>query len=62
MKTTHRIYFKNSADMNELKDKSINLVVTSPPYPMVEIWDRLFSELNPKIEETLIDEEDGFDI
>ncbi|BAM71006.1 DNA modification methylase (plasmid) [Methanothermobacter sp. CaT2] len=59
MKTTHRIYFKNSADMNELKDKSINLVVTSPPYPMVEIWDRLFSELNPKIEETLIDEEDG---
>lgn len=55
MKTTHRIYFKNSADMNELKDKSINLVVTSPPYPMVEIWDRLFSELNPKIEETLIE-------
>lgn len=27
----------------------IDLVVTSPPYPMIEIWDRVFSELNPEI-------------
>lgn len=25
--------------MEELADESINIVVTSPPYPMVEMWD-----------------------
>jgi DNA modification methylase len=30
--TVHRIYFKDSQNMMELKDKSVQLVVTSPPY------------------------------
>ena len=25
--------------MQELEDNSIELVVTSPPYPMIEMWD-----------------------
>lgn len=28
--------------MNEVKDESVALVVTSPPYPMVSIWDDFF--------------------
>lgn len=30
--TEHRIYFKDSQNMKEVNDKSIHLVVTSPPY------------------------------
>lgn len=49
MKTVHRVYFKNSTRMDELDDDSINLVVTSPPYPMIEMWDDSFIRANPKI-------------
>jgi hypothetical protein len=27
--------------MDEIEDKSVHLTVTSPPYPMIEIWDDL---------------------
>ena len=30
--------------MNELEDQSVDLVVTSPPYPMVAMWDEIFSQ------------------
>ncbi len=43
MKTTHQFYFKNSKDMSEVSSKSVDLVVTSPPYPMIEMWDEVFS-------------------
>lgn len=33
------IYYKSACNMEELADESINIVVTSPPYPMVEMWD-----------------------
>ena len=35
--------------MRELKDKSIDLVVTSPPYPMVSMWDECFISQNEDI-------------
>jgi len=35
--------------MEEVPDSSINLVVTSPPYPMIEMWDTIFSQFQPKI-------------
>lgn len=28
--------------MEELRDKSIHLIITSPPYPMIKKWDSLF--------------------
>ncbi|EQD77970.1 DNA methylase N-4/N-6 domain protein, partial [mine drainage metagenome] len=36
-----------------MEDESIDLIVTSPPYPMIEMWDHLFSELNAEIREAL---------
>src|SRR5215467_13648827 len=30
--------------MRELQNETVHLVVTSPPYPMVAIWDQFFSE------------------
>ena len=43
------IYYKSSCNMGELADESINIVVTSPPYPMVEMWDDIFASQNKAI-------------
>ena len=37
--------------MPELEDGSVQLMVTSPPYPMIAMWDELFSKADPKIAE-----------
>ena len=34
-------------------DESVDLVVTSPPYPMFEMWDEVFCGMNPSIEQAL---------
>ncbi|MFX0007367.1 MAG: DNA-methyltransferase [Promethearchaeota archaeon] len=39
--------------MSELESNSIDLIITSPPYPMIEMWDPLFSSLNNEIKHTL---------
>ncbi len=33
--------------MAAVSDQSIDLVVTSPPYPMIEMWDEQFASINP---------------
>lgn len=39
--------------MEEVERDSVDLVVTSPPYPMIEMWDDAFGMLNPEIAEVL---------
>lgn len=41
--------------MNGIKDESIDLVVTSPPYPMIKMWDGLFSFMSADIRNALKD-------
>lgn len=53
MQTTHQIYFKNANSMSTLPASSIELVVTSPPYPMIEMWDDLFAGQHPSIGDAL---------
>ena len=53
MKTTHKHYICNAAKMAEVADRSVNLVVTSPPYPMIDMWDEIFSHQDRKIEKAL---------
>ncbi len=48
MKTKHRIVFQNAKKMKAVRPDSIDLVVTSPPYPMIQMWDELFTKNNPK--------------
>lgn len=45
METTHYIYFKDSRNMGDIPDESVDLVITSPPYPLIEMWDELFNNL-----------------
>ena len=53
MKTTHRVYFENSERMPALPAGSVDLIVTSPPYPMIEMWDGLFTRLSPAARDAL---------
>jgi DNA modification methylase len=53
MITTHKIIFNNSNNMKYLADESIDLIVTSPPYPMIEMWDQIFASQNEKIDSAL---------
>lgn len=52
--TTHTTHFQ-SADtgLQNVKTDSVNLVVTSPPYPMVEMWDEIFSKCDPEIKNAI---------
>ncbi|RBI61625.1 site-specific DNA-methyltransferase [halophilic archaeon] len=58
METEHEIHVGDAAEMTALPDDSVDLVVTSPPYPMIEMWDDLFASLDPDIAERL-DRGDG---
>lgn len=51
MGTTHKILIADSRNMLEVEDESVHLIVTSPPYPMIEMWDELFKSLDERIEE-----------
>ena len=47
--TRHHIYYKAAQQMEELKNESVDLVVTSPPYPMIEMWDDIMKAQNEEI-------------
>ena len=51
MHTEHRVILGSSQKMPELADGSMQLMVTSPPYPMIQMWDDLFAKADPKIAE-----------
>ena len=51
MLSHHKIIIGNSQQMPELADGSIQLMVTSPPYPMIKMWDSLYIKADPKIAE-----------
>lgn len=39
--------------MKEIESNTIDLVITSPPYPMIEMWDDILSSQNTRIKESL---------
>lgn len=49
----HRIYYKNAKQMSEVKNNSVDLIITSPPYPMISMWDDIFSFENKTIKKAL---------
>lgn len=58
MRTKHQIILDDARSMAYLKDESVDLMITSPPYPMIQMWDEMFSQQNPEIIE-VIKNEDG---
>jgi DNA modification methylase len=53
METHHRVKIADARDLSWIESDSVDLVVTSPPYPMIEMWDELFIGLQPKIAKIL---------
>jgi len=51
--TAHRVHFADARDLARLPSESVELVVTSPPYPMIEMWDDCFAEQDPEIRRAL---------
>ena len=57
MATEHTTHFVDAAKMDQLENGSVNLVVTSPPYPMIQMWDEIFAKSNPEITKLLADDD-----
>lgn len=53
VRTRHRIALGDARHLDNVAPGSVDLVVTSPPYPMIEMWDRCFAKLDPAIAEAL---------
>lgn len=51
--TTHKLIIGDSASIPDIPDSSVQLIVTSPPYPMVEMWDEQFTAKDGTIGELL---------
>jgi len=52
METTHAVVTGDAREM-ALPSNSVDLVVTSPPYPMIEMWDDAFAAQDPGIADAL---------
>ena len=53
MKTRHLLYFQDSRHLQPVRDKSVHLAVTSPPYPMIAMWDDVFAGMDPRTGEAI---------
>jgi DNA modification methylase len=62
MSTEHKIFFTAAQNMKNVEDQSIHLMVTSPPYPIIAIWDEIFSQQSSQLDIDLIhiDSEEAF--
>lgn len=55
--TLHKIVNGSSKSLHNISSGSVQLVVTSPPYPMIEMWDEIFSSQNNDIQQALLNNE-----
>ncbi|MFW5978410.1 MAG: DNA-methyltransferase, partial [Halohasta sp.] len=53
METDHCVHIGDSRSLDGLAPNSVELVVTSPPYPMIEMWDELFVAFDSAIDDHL---------
>ncbi|MFI3285793.1 MAG: site-specific DNA-methyltransferase [Rikenellaceae bacterium] len=54
LRSQHAIHVGRAQDMSAIISNSIELVVTSPPYPMVEMWDKIMNAQNVGVGEALM--------
>ena len=58
-KTSHRVFFASATRMAAVPAQSAHLVVTSPPYPMIAMWDEIFARQAPGVG-TALARQDGW--
>jgi modification methylase len=58
MKTNHKVIYSDSKNMETIASESIDLMITSPPYPMIAMWDEMFAQQSASVQKAL-EKEDG---
>jgi len=58
MKTNHKVIYSDSKNMETVPSESVDLMVTSPPYPMIAMWDEMFAKQSSSVKKAL-EKEDG---
>jgi len=53
MKTGHVVHLADARTIGVVQDESVDLIVTSPPYPMIEMWDDIFVSMEPRCRSAL---------
>jgi len=53
MKSLHKIQFKSADNLKIIQGESVSMVLTSPPYPMIEMWGPTFAAQNSAIQSAL---------
>jgi DNA modification methylase len=53
MKTNHKVIIENSINMEAVSSESVDLMVTSSPYPMIEMWDEMFAQQSSSVNKAL---------
>jgi DNA modification methylase len=51
--THHDVFFRTGVSLEPVTSNSVHLVVTSPPYPMIEMWDDSFAGQDASIGDVL---------
>jgi len=46
MQTTHQLILGDARDLAPIENEQVQLVVTSPPYPMITMWDEVFRTMS----------------
>jgi DNA modification methylase len=57
MFTKHQIINSDSTRLSDISNESVDLVVTSPPYPMIEMWDEILFRQNDEIKQCFLNED-----
>jgi DNA modification methylase len=53
MKTNHKVIYSDSKNMETVTSESVDLMVTSPPYPMIAMWDEMFAQQSSSVKKAL---------
>lgn len=53
MRTRHQFICADSRSIPHVRDASVDLIVTSPPYPMIRMWDKVFSAMSDQAKAAL---------
>ena len=51
--STHKLVVEDARNASLIADNSVELVVTSPPYPMIKMWDDTFTQQHKRIRRAL---------
>ena len=51
--TKHEFITADSRSLFNIGNSSVNLIITSPPYPMIQMWDNLFIGYDDSIDKAL---------